>query len=414
MVDISPLRGLLYNSEKIGDIARVVSPPYDVIHEEKRKELITCSHSNIVTLILPDGEGDIKYTNASGILKQWMDKEILIYDKSRCFYILEIGFVVNGISRKLRGFIGLTRIEPSSSGKVLSHEKTLTGPKIDRYKLLESCRANFGLIYTIYKVDIDINKILDSVSSGQPFYDFKPCYNNDLSFKVWKIYDPHNIETIKSLMKDRSILIADGHHRYETSSNFKNNPQNDREQKGSQNFVLTLYVDSSQEGLEVYPTHRALSFENHVNLNEFFSSEKEFYDSAPVSVNNGIEVQIKLESFKKENITGFIFYQKDRSYYLKLGPTHPEYISEKPDIFVLHDEILKKIDKYFKIKDITFDHNADKVISAVNSGKAEFGVFLNPPKIQNIERICYSGGLMPQKSTYFWPKPCTGLVMYKL
>jgi len=412
MVDISPFRGLIYNEEKFQDISDKVSPPYDVISEDDRNNIL-CSRENISNLILPSGNNDEKYTNARNLLKEWIDKKILIQDCREFYYILKIDFELNGEKKKILGLIGLTGIEPYSSGKILRHEKTLSAPKKDRYNLLEACRTNFGLIYTIYHDnEKNIDSIMRSYLQKKPFRDFCPCYDSSLSFKAWKISDKKDIHMITELMKTKSILIADGHHRYETSLMYMNETKKSSKDPGPQDFVLTLFMESGQEDIKIYPTYRSINFRDLSDIGKYFAIAKDKYTIKPVNIKNGADIKTALDKFREDNITGFIFYLKDGVHSVTLN-NQDSSVNPEIDIYILHNDILKELDRLYNIKDISFNHNEDSIIDDVEEAVSDLGIFLNPPTINEMEEICYSGGLMPQKSTFFWPKPCTGLVMYK-
>ena len=413
MVEIAPLRGLIYNSKKIGDLSRVVSPPYDVVTEERREDLISFSRINIVNLILPQGSGDQKYVSAARTLGAWTSDGILVHDDSVCLYGLEIIFNAGGSEKRLSGFIGLLKIEEYSSGNVLRHEKTLSGPKMDRYRLLEECRVNFGLIYTIYRPDGNIRRTLEDYQKKQPFISIRPCYNRDFRFSVWRISGQRDIELIRSAMIDRSILIADGHHRYETSLIYRN-----KHSKGPdcrpEDYVLTLFMDSGQDELKIYPTHRQLSFKRGIDIEGITKVLSNKYDIKPLNIKSSSGAEELLQDFKTSNIKGYIFYSGQGFHRIIPRPGSPVLDTGKPDVFLLHEDILRSLDREYKLKTISFDHKGQHIKDNIDKGKYDLGVFLNPPTINDMERICYSGGLMPQKSTYFWPKPATGLVMYRL
>lgn len=412
MVDISPLRGLIYNEEKFQDISDKVSPPYDVISENDRNNFLS-GHENISNLILPHGDGDQKYKNASGLLKEWMDKKILVQDNQESYYILKIDFELNGRKKNIAGFIGLTRVEPYASGKVLRHEKTLSGPKKDRYSLLQACRTNFGLIYTIYRDDKkEIDSIIRPYLQDKPFRDFSPDYDSALSFKAWKISDKKNIDMITELMKNRSILIADGHHRYETSLMYKNETNINSNGSGPQDYVLTLFMESGQEDIKIYPTYRSVKFNDFSDISKYFDLAKNKYTIKPVNTNTSESIKTALDRFRTDNTIGFIFYLKDSIYSIALN-SRPSDNKSKMDIYILHNDILKELDRLYNIANISFSHDGSSIISDVKKDISDIGIFLNPPTVKEMEDICNSGGLMPQKSTFFWPKPCTGLVMYK-
>jgi len=414
MVEISPLRGLVYNKEKIKDISKVVSPPYDVVSPKNRKDLLSFSNENIISLILPQGEGDDKYKNASRILDEWINNKILIQDGCNCYYGLRINFKTSGAEKSLSGFIGLTRIEDYSSGGVLRHEKTLSGPKEDRFKLLESCRTNFGLIYTIYKRSRAVKDILDHNLGQEPDISIIPCYDSSLAFDLWKISDKDEVEKITAAMKERQILIADGHHRYETSLMYRNKFPGAGSTPGPEDYVLMLFMDSSQEELKIYPTHRSLTFKKDIDMEEIIRLLSDKYDINPTVIKDGTDVISLLGNFDNNKETGFLFHTRKGSYSLVLKEGHSHDGLEKADVFILHEDLIDELDKIFGLEDISFNHDSDQIIEDILENNFDLGIFLNPPTISDMEKICYSGGLMPQKSTYFWPKPCTGLVMYKL
>jgi uncharacterized protein (DUF1015 family) len=414
MVDIAPFRGLLYNREKAGNISELVSPPYDVINNEMRVDLMSCSKNNIVNLILPEGKGGLKYSNAAGLMDEWMDRQILVYDERPCFYGLRITSGTGEAARSLSGFIGLTRIEDYGSGKVLRHEKTLSGPREDRYNLLESCRANFGLIYTIYRDEGRVNDVLQKSRQQEPFLSFSPCYNKDYYFDLWKISGNREIEKIKSAMQDKSILIADGHHRYETSLMYSKRHRGKGSPAGPADNVLTLFMESSQEDLKIYPTHRKLSFMKSADMENISRMLSGKYIIDPVNVPSGAAAGSLLESLRKDGFVGFILYfGRSSAIRLVLKSAHKYSRLDSPDVFILHEGLIRDLDKGLSIKDISFDHDGSRVIQDVDNGNYDLGIFLNPPTVRDMEDICYSGGLMPQKSTFFQPKPCTGLVMYR-
>lgn len=412
MVDITPLRGLIYSEEMFQDISDKVSPPYDVISEDARNNILG-NRENISNLILPSGNNYEKYVNARNLLKEWMDKKILIQDDRQCYYILRIDFELNREKKKILGLVGLTRIEPYSSGKVLRHEKTLSAPKKDRYSLLQACRTNFGLIYTIYRDnEKNIDSIMQSYMQKKPFRDFSPCYDKSISFKAWKISDKKDIDMITGLMKTKPILIADGHHRYETSLMYMDETKKSSKEPGPQDFVLTLFMESGQKDIKIYPTYRSINFRDFSDIGKYFAIAKDKYTVRQIDIKNNADIKSALSNFRKDNSNGFIFYLKDEVYSLTLNSCNS---SSKPelDIYILHDDILKELDRLYNIKNISFDHNEDSIMDDVKEAVSDLGIFLNPPTINEMEEICYSGGLMPQKSTFFWPKPCTGLIMYK-
>jgi uncharacterized protein (DUF1015 family) len=417
MVDIAPFHGLMYNKNKFRDLSGIVSPPYDVISENDYKKILKFHPNNIVNIILPRGDNTSKYDYARKLFKDWQNNKILIKDKTRCYYLFQIGFNINGENKNIIGFAGLTKIEPYGSCKILRHEKTLSGPKKDRLLLLKKCRANFGLIYTTYRdYNKKVSEILNLYLNQEPFFDIRPLYDSNLSFRLWKICKSKDIDSITGFMKERSILIADGHHRYDTSLIYKNEVKNNPKNPGPEDYVLTLFMDSTQEEIKIYPTFRSIRFKNFTGIKIFFKNLGKDYIIKPVNINKISDIRLILDNYKRENITGFIFYLKDKSYSLasrnKKTTSYKDYIIQ-PDINILHNDLITKLDMSYNIESIYFDHSETNIIDSVRNKNYDIGIFLNPPTIRELEEVCYSGGIMPQKSTFFWPKPCTGLVMYK-
>ena len=218
MVDILPFNGLIYNENKIGNISQVISPPYDVVSAALKKKLYNAHPYNIINLILPKGRGGEKYIKANELLTDWIDKNILKFDNNKCFYIIEESYHLDNKIKKIAGFIGLTRIEPYPKLQIIPHEKTSFKIKEDRLKLLSECRTNFGLIYTLYNDSQNkIKNILKNTIQKKPFIDTPAGYDSTLGFKLWKITDMEDVKKIINIMKDKKLIIADGHHRYETS-----------------------------------------------------------------------------------------------------------------------------------------------------------------------------------------------------
>jgi len=426
MVDISPFRGLVYNEKKAGALSSLVSPPYDVISGDLRKKLIGSNHHNIVNLILPEGESNDKYDNAKDLLNDWVNEDILQFDKDRSYYMIEIGFSADGKAKSITGFIGLTKIEPYSKNIVLRHEKTLSKPRKDRYGLLKSSRTNFGLIYTIYR-DREklVPRILESYKNVKPFADIIPGYDRALSLKLWRITDKKDIAAITDSMMDKKILIADGHHRYETSLMYRDESglsgivSGSSKEQSPKRYVLTLFMESGQENIKIYPTYRSIKFDDLTDFEIFLKKSSKCFDINNINVKTADDITSFLDRLREKSVNGFIFYAKKDNFYSFIAKTDLTQIEDcgfsgkKLDVDILHGLLIKSLEDLYGKSEITYDHDFDLIIESVNNGSADLGVFLNPPTIEEMEEICNSGKLMPQKSTFFWPKPSTGLVMYK-
>jgi uncharacterized protein (DUF1015 family) len=426
MVDISPFRGLVYNEKKAGALSSLVSPPYDVISGDLRKKLIGSDHHNIVNLILPEGKIINKYDNAKDLLNDWINKDILQFDNNKAYYMIEIGFNAGGKAKSITGFIGLTNIEPYSKNIVLRHEKTLAKPRKDRYSLLKSSRTNFGLIYTIYRDRKKlVPRVLESYRNTQPFADIIPGYDRNLSLKLWRITDKKDIAIITDSMMDKKILIADGHHRYETSliyrdeSGVSGTKSVSGKEQSPEKYVLTLFMESGQEEIKIYPTYRSIKFNDFNDFGIFLKKSSKCFNINNINPKNADDIACFLDRLREKSVNGFIFYVKKDNFYSFTAKTDITQIEDcsfsgkKLDVDILHGLLINNLEDLYGKSKIIYDHDFDLIIESVNNGSTDLGVFLNPPTIEEMEEICNSGKLMPQKSTFFWPKPSTGLVMYK-
>ena len=427
MVDISPFKGLIFNKDKVVNLSTAISPPYDVVSEDLKKDLLISNKYNIVNLILPEGDDKYKYQNVKILLNEWIDDGVLEFDENESYYMIEIGFSTAGKARRITGFIGLTKIEPYSHNKVLRHEKTMSKIKKDRYERLKASRTNFGLIYTIYRDrQKQVPEILESYKASKPFADIIPDYDNSISLKLWKITDKKDISNITEAMNDKKILIADGHHRYETSLMHKDRSAVSSKSSTSpstrsspEEYVLTLLVESSQEDIKIYPTYRSIKFKHFSDIEIFLQKSSNCFEISAISIKCEDDITGFLDQLGSKSLNGFVFYAGGDRFY--------RFIAKKPesrskdcgfsgkilDVNILHHILISQLEDLYGKSEIKFNHDFDSILDSVRKGKSDIGIFLNPPTIDEMEDICNSGKLMPQKSTFFWPKPSTGLVMYK-
>jgi uncharacterized protein (DUF1015 family) len=429
MVDIIPFRGFTYNKNKVGNISKVVSPPYDVISADLKKELYNLHPYNIVNLILPAGSGKDKYIEAKKTLAAWIEKEILKPDEDTCFYIIEESFIQDSKIKKISGFIGLTKLEPYSEAHIIPHEKTSSKVKEDRLKLLAECRMDFGMVHTLYNDKKNkINNILQNNLNKSPVIDIKAGYDLNLGFKLWKITDSKYINEIIKFMKDRKLIIADGHHRYETSLNYRNSllklrNKNKTNKIYPEDFVLTLYINNSQNDFIVLPTHRILKFKNYPGLEKIADTISVFFHIKKETLKSTNYIYKKLLESKSRGLKSFYLYDETkRIYFITLKSKYsrvPHDIKDMSrycsnmDINLLNKFFMEKLTDRYETTGIDYTHSMEDIIKNVNSGKFNIGIFLNAPTVEEIEKICSAGCIMPEKSTYFYPKPCTGLVMHK-
>ncbi len=299
--------------------------------------------------------------------------------------------------------------------------------KKDRYELLKTSRTNFGLIYTIYRdQQKQVPEILESYKASKPFADIIPDYDNSISLKLWKITDKKDISNITEAMNDKKILIADGHHRYETSLMYKDRSAVSSKSStglstGSspEEYVLTLLVESSQEDIKIYPTYRSIKFKHFSDIEIFLQKSSNCFEISATSIKCEDDITGFLDQLGSKSLNGFVVYTGGDRFYRFIAK-NPESRSKDCgfsgkilDVDILHHILIGQLEDLYGKSEIKFNHDFDSILDSVRKGNSDIGIFLNPPTIDEMEDICNSGKLMPQKSTFFWPKPSTGLVMYK-
>jgi uncharacterized protein (DUF1015 family) len=440
MVDILPLNGLRYNLNKQEEISRVLAPPYDIISPEQKENLKKQSPYNIVNLTLPDETWNLNsYEHASIILNNWIEKGVLVFDKSKSFYLIEESFTEDGITKKITGFIGLVKIEEYGKGKILRHEKTLPGPKADRLNLLKKCRTNFESIYTLYNDNSgEINKLINKsmASEAEIITDVK--YDSVLGFKLWRISNNKTIDKIINLMKEKTLLIADGHHRYETSRLYKKNIENKLKIKmvlnnlvknafSPENYIMSLFVASNQKDITIHPVHRAVKFNPLINEVSLLDKIKGYFEieniknfSAGFINKRMLDAKLKGKKslclyFVSKNCYIITLKYDIRTAYKNTGMLKQNFNLEYEnlDVNILHKLLLGNLLNTYEVHEIKFIHTIPEVIENINSRNFDIGFILNAHDIDVVENLSLRGEIMPQKSTYFYPKPCSGLVMYK-
>ncbi len=413
-MEVLPLNAIIYNQEKV-DLKDVIAPPYDVIDEKYQDELYKRSEFNIVRLILTKGEN--RYTDAKKYFEDWKEKEVLIKTKKpSIFYIIQKYKNEKGKLIERKGFIARNKIEDFETKKVLPHEYTMGGPKQDRLNLVSETGAFFSQIFMVYDDKTKaIEKMVEKYLSQKPFMDVV----DDLGVEniVYLIDEPDDIKVIEETLKDKTLLIADGHHRYETSINYsKLHPENEYAK-----YVMSYFTNAQDENLVIYPTHRIIQKE--VNPKDLLAKTSKYYDVEVLSDKE--KFLEKIEEENKKQITTGLILKNDKNYYvLKLKPNvnksieAPE-VLQNLDLVVLHELILKKELNYtdnelMAQNGIKYEKQEPVAFNSVKDGSASACFIMAYPKMKDIIDISSKGYRMPQKSTYFYPKLLSGIVINPL
>lgn len=421
-IEIKPLNAIVYNQSKV-DVKDVIAPPYDVIGEKYRDELYERSPYNITRLILSKAPNP--YSDASENFKKWQDDKILIKtDKPVIFYLIQ-KYIINGKEVIRKGFIARNKIEDFSTKNILPHEFTMSGPKEDRLNLTKACKANFSQIFMVYSdPEKQIEKAVDL--SGSPFIDVTD--DNGVQNIVYKIDDEKTIELIRNILKDKTLLIADGHHRYETALNYRNSLG---ENAGEADFVMS-YFTNMDDDLQIYPTHRIITkwIEPYVLL----ESVKKYFDVKDFTFTGFNKRDVKreflnaLENSAKNVITMGLYMKNVNKFYLLtlredvnsiLDEFEVPQVLKTLDLSVLHKVILTKElgfteEEQMSQTGIKYIKAENEAFDMIDLGKAEASFIMASPKISDIKRISQAGYRMPQKSTYFYPKLLSGIVINPL
>jgi len=403
MADIIPFKGTLYNSQEIKDLSKVTAPPYDVISPSQQNELYNTNPYNIIRILLgkdssSDNEKENKYTRAASSLKDWQEKGILEKDKEESIYIYSQEFTVEGQVRKRLGFMALLKLEDFYKEKstIYPHENTLTAPKEDRTCLINSIKANLGPIFALFAdEDKSVDAILIEESKKSPLIDIVDYQG--IRNKFWRVSSKDKIECIVNMMKKEKLFIADGHHRYEVGLAFSKTQKDPK-----YGYILTYFTDLYADGIVIFPVHRLI---RGVNKDILDNLEKDLLKDFTAREITSKEDVKKFLSGANTSEKRFVIYKKDNKF-IGLGLKD----SDSLDVTLLHDLIIKPLEEKSKIS-IDFTKDMDYAIKEVDNGKFSLSIILNPTKVTQVRDVAFSKKRMPQKSTYFYPKVLTGLVM---
>ncbi len=417
---IRPFRGLRYNSEVAGAISDNVAPPYDIIFDEWREKLYERSQYNIIRLIKTkdepgDNDQNNKYTRAAECINDWMDKDALAYDEKPAIYLRADTYTVKDEERTRYGFIALLKIEDFGDN-VHPHERTLSAPKADRLNLVKTTKTNLSQIFSIYRdPDYELNKVMEACREEEPEVDFIDEQN--IRRRLWAVTDSGTIEKIVSFIDGRDIIIADGHHRYETAINYKKMMDAERSSDYEPfDYVSMYFANADDPGMTILPTHRKVSYVSSFNQRTFFWKLAEAFDVEYFgSESNLDDVLAKIDKMASET-NAYGVYTCDGWGLARLkNPADPKEL----DVDILHNIIIEKMlgvsrEDIASGKYVHFCKSADHAIEDVANNVDQISFFMNAVTTEELFRTVLKGVRMPQKSTYFFPKTMSGLVMYKI
>lgn len=419
MAIVKPFKGVRYNAEQVL-LKNVITPPYDVITPAMRANYVAKSPYNAVLIDLPVGEDD-RYMVAGNLYRKWKEANVLEKSNNDSFYLYEQVYEYNGKTYTRSGFIGALKLSEFGKGKVFPHEKTLSGPKADRYELMKASKANFSQIFGLYQdsenrlstIFNDVKKKMHSASAID---------ESGVKHSIWAISNEENITKIQSFMRDKSIYIADGHHRYETALKYRDDMRvseglTEGEER-NYDYVMMMFVNFMDDGLKVFPTHRVIDVADTFEDKDLLEYAKNLFEITTLENKESADVFLK----DSMGIAGaWVYYGRSGIYAMKLlqdaiDKQHPIY--RNVTTYLLEDLILKG---YFKYSDERLLAKAGihfiqswQEIDDYRKENLSVAFVLNGENMESIREVSENGLVMPQKSTYFYPKLATGLLFYDL
>jgi uncharacterized protein (DUF1015 family) len=446
MAQVQPFRALRFNPSHVS-FDRVLTQPYDKISPAMQERYYSADPHNLVTIekgraFPEDSSENNVYTRAAAALQDWMRNHIVVQDPTPAFYAYSQEYTVPGCTerRTRSGFIGAGKLEDYSAGVVFRHEQTLSGPKADRLELLRHTRAHTGQLFMLYSdAQQHVDAILHDVESGSPPVT-EVCDEYGVAHRLWLVSAPEQIAAIQRAMSSQSLVIADGHHRYETALNYRNERRAQSRQtdpNAPYEFSMMTFINTRSEGLTILPTHRVAA-----NLHDFSWTAvrrhlEPWFTAEPFA--------FRTESEKSEARARFLHRLKEtraqrsigvypamrggkRSHYLltlrpgaALAQLLPNVspLQRELDVVLLHEGILESAlgitpHAVTAEKNLTYEREASAAFEAVDSGVAQIAFFLNPCDVEQVMRIATAGEVLPQKSTDFYPKLLSGITMYRV
>ncbi|MBW2709470.1 MAG: DUF1015 domain-containing protein, partial [Deltaproteobacteria bacterium] len=427
MLTIAPFKGLTYNYQERKDLSSLVAPPYDVISQEEQQTYYQADPHNVIRLILGekrtgDSDWDNRYTRAADTFQRWLSNRHLVRSPHPCLYLTAMTYDPgNGMAMRTRwGIISLVRIEDEGTGVILPHEKTFSAHKEDRLKLYRACGAQFSQIFGLY--DDRENVVLNACRASAdltPQMDFQ--LSDGTRHRLWVLEDQSLFKQVADAMRAKAIFIADGHHRYETSRNYRNILRSRHGRKPadkSYEYVMMYLSNMRDEGLTILPSHRMVKRVPGFQTASFFEKVEKYFDIKAFPVSPG-EMASEYETFKDalleagQDRTAFSFFHhgSDRGFLLSLKDAARNEMGEalhaslkKLDVVVLSRLVFQEClgvtneglddDEVFH-----YQSNTPLALSSVASGEYQMMFMLNATKIEHVTEVAENGLVMPRKST---------------
>ncbi|MCS6806537.1 MAG: DUF1015 domain-containing protein [Acidobacteriota bacterium] len=432
MAKVFPFQAWRYNLTKVGDAAQVMTQPYDKISPEMQDRYYEHPY-NLVRIILPKAYPDDDprsnvYTRSLLTYRQWLAEGIFVQDEQPAFYVYYQHYrSPDGRERVRKGFIGLGQLEDYSAGIIYPHERTMMGPKLDRLKLLRLTRAHFESLFMLYRdPQHQIERLLDQHIEDKPALAVTDEYG--VVHHLWAVTESSTLAQIQRLMDDKSLIIADGHHRYETALAYRNERREEGGTLGrwrSFHRAMMTFVNADSDGLTILPTHRVITSDVDFDLPRLLEFAKEHFTVEPVS--SAEQLQSAMRNTSEQTVIGLYAAETNAFYLLRYlaQPGSLALLSDVSarqrhlDVSILHSLLLEHglgiaPDDLAQRQLIRYVREFDVAIDMVKAGQGRACFFLRPTTIEQVCDVALAGEVLPQKSTDFYPKLLSGLTIYRI
>ena len=447
LAEIQPFRAYRYDTNRVAP-QDVLTQPYDKITPGMQDRYYAASSYNLIAVekgrAAPNDTAESNvYTRAASKIDEWIAEKILVQDAAPSIYVYSQEFLVPGThTRRVRtGFIALVRIEDYENKVVFRHERTLSAPKADRIELLRHTRAQTGQLFLLYDDRArQIDALLDEAASKNPQVELRDEFG--VTHRLWPIADLAFIKRIQNAMASKQLVIADGHHRYETALTYRNECRlrtGKSDPFAASEFAMATFINTHSKGLTILATHRLVSRLADFNFDRFRKNIASLFDWYSYPFANADERAAASDEFRKDfeklnedrrtigvypgvsqpNIGAFYLFVLKRSVDLKdLLPDLSE-AQRGLDVVLLHRLILEKglgitAEAVAAESNVSYEREMDAAIAAVDGAAAQIAFLSNPVRVEQVAKIALGGDVLPQKSTDFYPKLLSGLAIYRV
>ena len=420
MADVQPLRTLRYDPAAVGSLERVIAPPYDVIDEELRALLVAQSPYNVVEIDLPRADRGDAYLHAAETMARWRQEGVLVRESEPAVWVLRQDYSApDGGALARTGFLARVRVDEYGPGRIRPHERTHPAPKEDRLRLTRATRANLSPIFSLFPDSAGAaGEALGRAVEDEPFAaaaDHEGTLNT-----LWRVADPDRVAALQAALAGAELLIADGHHRYETARAYADEVGGE----GGHHYALMLLCSLSDPGLTVFATHRLLT-----GLKDDRGRQE--------SLRDALRRDFHVEPVERDELSppadrervafGYMdsFHGTPCRLTLKDPAIADRALGGMPDAYrrldtavlealILHGALGMSDDDISHMRGLAYSKSLDDAVDAVESGRADAGFFMRPTPVEQVREVAEAGEAMPPKSTYFYPKVPTGLVFNPL